>query len=1686
MITIYEANARDFATLGLGALTPAECTIEEKAGGLYELKLVHPMTTDLRHELLRQMRIIKAPAPVRETPLLTLGKTGETVARDIYRIETVSGRRLYLRVQPDQESRGIHAYKPGTEVVSLGLSEDGKWRNVVIADGGAAGWMWNGNLVFVRTETETIENDTPRGVVQPRQTREQLFRIVEIEQDSKLRTVTARAQHISYDLKGAIVTGEYSLEKVAADVVCAQLIARLDHEMPEFHVYCAVNTPVSGEYGGRNLLDCLLDPDTGIAAQANARVIRDNFDIFLLPFEERSRGVELRYGKNLLAAAQTTDTAGIITRIFPVGKDADGNKLRYTDADGRHYVDSSRISDYPVIYAKEIEYDVVVGDELKADDANTLLEEKARADFEAGCDLAGLGLTADFVRLDLTEKYKHLANAYALHMYDSVPVIDNDAGILATAQMTAYKYDGVLDRYSDTSLGSITDADVSVYGYEIANGSVAGSKIIPNSLGGDRLKNLSVGYGKFDVAAIRQLSADAIKAVRAEIHKLVAGEITTDELYADLATIAIAEITTADIDWAAITSLTAEMARIALAQITTANIDEANIDWAEIKELQAAIAEIAKANITEANINEANINWANIGTLTANIAKILAANVKAGDFEFADVEKLVAGAMILEQGVGGSVYIKNLAATQANFVSATLGELVLKGSDGKYYSVAVEADGTIRTEETTVTSDEAGAGQTAGGKTIVETSANIADLNAGTIKANSAIISDIFAGALEAGKVTAGEAFIASASIPELYITSLKALGDTIDISANRSIRLLVEKTMGRNYLLATGEAAEAVLSGESNYIAARYYLSVDCEELVGKTVTVSYEWTYEGDAPAGTLKLTEGKPSYRTWGMVTIAEGNTSGRFTRTSTVSEGSADVEYLYVRADGITGTVKISRMKLELGEEATGWAPAPEDLGETEKELRAELKVQADGFSAAVEAIEGAQTDIAELSVRSDGIETRVEDSEGKIAELEQTAEGLKTTIRDEVAGLQTQISETAEGVEILAGQVTGGTQLIRDTQLLNTGESSDADAWWIDDGITVTTGGDGFRRFEYEVSGATADIWTHARSPLSALPYGWIGREVTLSAWVWSDDWSLMEAGGHVTCALTLALSNGSVHRGFYDSRGIVNAAVTGWNSDVTANGSLGNRVWRRVWTTIRLAEDAFTPVTNVSYTFDDCTHIFVQLHLRRNGKIRFKAPKLEFGNVVTDWSAHPEEVYAGSSVSITKNEVSISTPKFEVNIPNSTGTKTMLSIDEQGVYGQSIIAPNIMQKYTGSGTLYVDPAATAAQMANGNYFRSLADACKAVNNKWLSSDVTINLAAGMTEYGTVTIRGIAGGGILKITGNSTNPAKLVGKLAIYSMGVRLEIKYLNTETASGESVHIKGGGAYVTLDHCELNGSASGATSHRGVMIEEGARVGVTNCAIYNFTRPIYANVLAMVYGQDNKGNATVATTGGIMMLTGTQPCGSATWTANAWGGGQVFAQGVTVDQGDYPSAAPAQPTTQTYYASTTHTYSPKTGWATSNDAVRQGYTKTVGQLRGCMWFSGLTALKGKSILNATLRLTRNSTQGVSYGVAIELWGTTMGSGMTGEPVLTKNYGTVVAGGSDDDTSRGIVWGETEAFTIPTAAISDIAAGTTSGLMIVSSDNSLYQSKVYSRNYAGFSGASAENGAKPMLTVVYQ
>lgn len=299
------------------------------------------------------------------------------------------------------------------------------------------------------------------------------------------------------------------------------------------------------------------------------------------------------------------------------------------------------------------------------------------------------------------------------------------------------------------------------------------------------------------------------------------------------------------------TNLTTE--NIKTSRLTAAIIDAVNI-WAQ--EIDTQDIETDRLTATIANIMEASIQKLAAGTittdsLTAAVAEILALKVgsftasdittdrlaaalaaftviSAGnaDFDLASIKNLLANALILQEGIANSMQIVNLAITSANIMSATLGELVLKGEDGKYYHVFVGSDGTISTEEATVSEDEITAGQTTTGKQIVETTANIADLNAQTIKAQSAIIASIFTDALTAGKITAGQALISSATIPELYTTSVNALGDSMTFSANTLIQFMLGISNNVNaWFRFTDDAALEIGRDDS-----AYYTSTDNE----------------------------------------------------------------------------------------------------------------------------------------------------------------------------------------------------------------------------------------------------------------------------------------------------------------------------------------------------------------------------------------------------------------------------------------------------------------------------------------------------------------------------------------------------------------------------------------------------------------------------------------------------------------------------------------------------------------------------------------------------------------------------------------------------------------------------------------------------------------------------------------
>lgn len=454
MITVYSSNAEDYSGLGLGALDPMEAIVEEEAAGMYEATLKQQIDESHKEALIDRMRIIKLPAPVREGAIYE----GEgSITREYY-VVTGTSTGVRLRTGPGTSYKSLSTHRNGTMVLKLG--QTGNWMQVRLVNGGATGYMSATYLTLDHTETEEITGDTPGASVKTEMARSQLFRIAGITRKSKDRIIEARAEHITYDLKGVIVVGDCSISNTSASYAIEQILAQQSREHP-FTITCYASEQVSGEYGGRNIIDCLLNETDGIATQIGARVVRDNFTIYILPKDDvRDLGSEIRYAKNMLDAEFETDYSDIVTQIRPVGRTKDDEKL-YIENNGG-YVNSTKINNYPMIYTQEREYDVKVGEDgigTKAD-AMAKLEELAYKDFENGIDEPEVRIDARYVREELTEEYKHIANEQALHMYDAVHVIDPGAGIKATLKMTRYKFDALMKMYTETEIsGALSVAD---------------------------------------------------------------------------------------------------------------------------------------------------------------------------------------------------------------------------------------------------------------------------------------------------------------------------------------------------------------------------------------------------------------------------------------------------------------------------------------------------------------------------------------------------------------------------------------------------------------------------------------------------------------------------------------------------------------------------------------------------------------------------------------------------------------------------------------------------------------------------------------------------------------------------------------------------------------------------------------------------------------------------------------------------------------------------------------------------------------------------------------------------------------------------------------------------------------------------------------------------------------------------
>ena len=833
------------------------CTVTETLNGEWELTLVHDIDERGKWTRLSEGCILRAPVPAAMTPsvdLVTQQYQTSTYEVQIYKITTKSGP-LHLRSGTGTNYKILGKYKKGREVIVLNKTTSG-WYEVTAPDG-KHGYMASQYLTFQRTETQTVQTNVGfrNQVIEARQLRDQPFRIYRVVPE--MDKVTVYARHIFYDLLDNMIKFlKPSPSAVGASVVQSHSGACLSSH--DFSFYSDLtSTAEDVEWENVNPVEAMLG-ENGLVSKYGAELARDWYDVFLVKRVGNDTDVSIREKKNLTGISYDVDETDVVTRIMPTGEDADGNILYLPEL----YIDSPNLNAYthpkwihlPVSEAKE----VTDGDEPKSKaQCYAEMRKAAQAEFEAGCDLPTVTLKVDFVNCSDAEEYRQYAALTDIFLGDSVRVVARRIGVEVSMRMTQYTYDCLTRKYTSVTLGTAADTleGSMISSRQLPSGVISGSKLAINSVGAGQLQSGSVGSLQVKMAAIQtahiqnaaitkakiaeatigELNAMAITAISAKIQELAAKNITTDELYAALATIAVAQITAANIekaninwadigelaaqiatiaqaqittaninnaniDWASIANLNAEIAKIAKAQITAASIESAAIDWAAIKDLNAAVAKIALAQLTTANINNAEIDWASIGQLQADIAKLVNANIQTADIDWAQIKDLTAGTAIIEKGVNGKLYVADLAVTEANMASLTVGELIVKGADGCFYALSIAEDGTVTTEKKSVGDADISDNSVSGSK-LIEKTITARELNVASIFADEALVGAITAANIDVSSLFAAEAFIAQLN--------------AVDISGNESLRLVVGAAKDEA-LDATGEAvAQIALTAE-------------------------------------------------------------------------------------------------------------------------------------------------------------------------------------------------------------------------------------------------------------------------------------------------------------------------------------------------------------------------------------------------------------------------------------------------------------------------------------------------------------------------------------------------------------------------------------------------------------------------------------------------------------------------------------------------------------------------------------------------------------------------------------------------------------------------------------------------------------------------------------------------------
>lgn len=398
--------------------------------------------------------------------------------------------------------------------------------------------------------------------------------------------------------------------------------------------------------------------------------------------------------------------------------------------------------------------------------------------------------------------------------------------------------------------------------------------------------------------------------------------------------------------------------------------------------------------------------------------------------------------------------------------------------------------------------------------------------------------------------------------------------------------------------------------------------------------------------------------------------------------------------------------VRNFKLEKGNKATDWTPAPEDtqsqidsiteittshttsistmqgqissLISEDTTIKGNYDALLSRYNATVATVDSMKTTIGEhttilnnqndlitaVTTKANTIESNLAGTTHTVSEVKSNLAGTQervTKVETSLTGLITRVSSTETN---LANLEIGGRNLVLRSKDFTSGD----DYWYINGNYRKSIDDDGFTVVSISRSGAGLE-WNRI-IPHAFIPVEEMHRGIIVSFDFMCDKVSELDRG--CICALQTYNSGGG-RIGWYESQDILSG------TQCKLSAPLSDGKWIRVQ--VPFSEGDLKKTYGSS---DAVAYTSVSLQLVSNGSIHFKKVKIEYGNKATDYTEAPEDV--DQQITAAETIASQTADKFNWLVKSGTNSTDFELTDRTATLVASAINMNGLVTFSGLNT----------------------------------------------------------------------------------------------------------------------------------------------------------------------------------------------------------------------------------------------------------------------------------------------------------------------------------------------------------------------------------------------------------------